>query len=376
MKILLLNREYPPIVGGGGVLSKHLAEEFVKIGHKVDIITGSLPGTPKFEIVNGVNIYRVTTFSRTHEMGIFCVFFYILFGFIKAIRLHLKNKYDVVNSHFAVPAGIISVLMGKFFKLKNVLTIIGGDIYEPANKLSPHRIPIFRFIVKKVIAYSDAVAAISNNIKLRAKKYYNVKKNIDVISVGFKSPVFKQISRKELDLVEDNIYIVSVATLTARKNFQSLIKAFAKIKSSKAELIIIGDGPLRNELELLAQKMGINDRVRFLGFVEDEKKFQLLAVADIFAMISLHEGFGIVFNEAMNASLSIIAGNDGGQTDFLHNNTNSLLIDPQNIEEVYKAMDRLVSDQELRNRLGKKAKEDLAGLGIREIANQYLKVYN
>ena len=256
------------------------------------------------------------------------------------------------------------------------MTIIGGDIYEPANKLSPHRIPIFRFIVKKVIAYSDAVAAISNNIKLRAKKYYNVKKNIDVISVGFKSPVFKQISRKELDLVEDNIYIVSVATLTARKNFQSLIKAFAKIKSSKAELIIIGDGPLRNELELLAQKMGINDRVRFLGFVEDEKKFQLLAVADIFAMISLHEGFGIVFNEAMNASLSIIAGNDGGQTDFLHNNTNSLLIDPQNIEEVYKAMDRLVSDQELRNRLGKKAKEDLAGLGIREIANQYLKVYN
>jgi len=90
-----------------------------------------------------------------------------------------------------------------------------------------------------------------------------------------------------------------------------------ELKHKNAKLLIMGTGPQREELEALVAQYGIQDKVKFLGFVSDEEKPRVLRMADAFVSTSQHEGFGLVFLEAMACGLPVVGYNYGGQTDFL-----------------------------------------------------------
>lgn len=374
MRILVLTREYPPIIGGAGVVSKNLAEEWVRMGHEVDVITARAENTLKFEIVNGARVYRVPVFSRTGQTTPVSAASYIIFGLLKSLQLFLKNRYDLISTHFAVLAGPIGAILSKLFKVPDILTIVGGDIYEPSKKLSPHNDVFLKPLVRWVLNNSTEIIAISNNTKENAEKYYNPARKIKIIPVGFKVPRFNQISRGELGLKEDKIYLISVGRLAARKNFKNLISAFSKVTGGNTELLIIGDGPLGGELRVFSIKTKAASKIRFFGAVSEEKKFQYLSVADVFILPSLHEGFGIVFQEAMYCGLPIIAGNNGGQTDFLKNNENALLVNPNSIDDIADAIRIIVNDAILRDKLREKSKKDIEKLFIDNIARQYINI--
>jgi glycosyltransferase involved in cell wall biosynthesis len=110
MRILTLSYEFPPIGGGGSGVVKGLSEEFVRVGHSVDVVTMGFPGLPEEELVNGISVYRVDCARKSESK---CTareaLRYVLKARPKVRELLSKNDYDIVHTHFIFPDGVIAL---------------------------------------------------------------------------------------------------------------------------------------------------------------------------------------------------------------------------------------------------------------------------
>jgi phosphatidylinositol alpha-1,6-mannosyltransferase len=156
---------------------------------------------------------------------------------------------------------------------------------------------------------------------------------------------------------------LTIARLTDRyKGHDVLIEALALVRAKvpRVEWVVIGEGPLRVELEALARSHGVADSVRFLGSVSDEERNSWLRRAELLAMPSrlpggglAGEGFGIVYLEAGARGKPVVAGNVAGAVDAVADGESGLLVDPADPHEVAEAITRLLLDRELARRLGR-----------------------
>ncbi|KJJ85224.1 group 1 glycosyl transferase [Candidatus Omnitrophus magneticus] len=379
MKILIINYEYPPLGGGGGIFTRDLVEEFVREGHYVDVVTTHFKGLSLYEKINGVNIYRVKVLCRKSlEIAtILSLLTFPILAFLKALILCARNKYDVINTHFAVPSGIVSLILVKILRIPSVLSILGGDIFDPSKKLSPHRHFLFRRAVKMVLNNAEIVIAESTDTAKNARKYYNFNKQINVIPIGIPRKIFFSSSRAELDMDKNNIYLISVGRLVKRKRYDILIKAFNIVlkKINNSQLIILGDGPEKQNLFELAETLGILNKIKFAGRVTDEQKNQYLQNSDLYILSSEHEGFGIVILEAMSHGLPIISTNIGGQTDIITSSKNGILINPNDEEEMARAIISLALDERARKIMAVNNKQYFNNYDIKVTAKKYIDIF-
>jgi glycosyltransferase involved in cell wall biosynthesis len=380
-RILIVNYEFPPLGGGGGVATYDLAVEWIREA-QVDVLTSSFRGLPKYEIMDNINVYRVKIFLRKtrDEASFFSMFSYLPMAFFKAIQLCRKNHYDVINTHFAVPSGPLGYVLGKLFEIPNVLSLHGGDIYDPSKKLSPHRSFFFRRAVRFLLNRADRIVAQSSNTRDNAFRYYQPEKDISIIPLAFHPPELPRVSREDVfideNVDEDDFLLITVGRLIKRKAIDTIIRSLQKINYSSIKLLIIGDGPERGNLMRLVEDLSLNDRVIFLGYVSNEVKYRYLAVSNLFVLTSLHEGFGIVFMESMYCGLPIVCTNSGGQVDFLKNGENAILIDVGDADACAEAIVRFYEDRELYSNCSINNKKKVMNFYAENIANQYIKLFN
>jgi len=379
MRILLVNYECPPLGGGGGVACYEIAKELAK-KHHVDYLTTGYKGLPQKEQKDGIMIFRVPVIGR-NDLSTATLLSLISFFpscFVQGILLCSKNNYDIINAHFVIPSGLPAVFLAKLFKKTLIISVHGGDIYDPSKKLSPHRYTPLRILIAWLLRQADFVVAQSSNTKENTIQFYKYQGTIEIIPLGFTQPEFQQVDRKYLNLPENEIIFVSVGRLVKRKGYEYAIHALGSLDLDKYtfKYLIIGDGPEERFLKSLARELNIEENVVFLGYVQEELKYQYLSQSDVYLLPSLHEGFGICLLEAMYCGLPIVATNNGGQTDFLIEGRNALLVPIKDWQILAEKIDEICSDELKMKRMSVNNKKDIKRYLVQNIATHYEEIFS
>jgi glycosyltransferase involved in cell wall biosynthesis len=378
MRILVINYEYPPIGGGGGFVTRDIVEEIAAKGHGVTVITSHYRGLAKQECVNGVNIIRVPVLFRNkvevaNMPSMLC---YLPSSILKGLLKFKRKAFDVINTHFAVPSGPAGYILSKTFNIPNVLSIHGGDIFDPSKALSPHRTPIFSNIVYGMLKTADRVVAQSRDTKRNVYKYYKIDRSIERIPLGIKKPAFQNKSRSHFGLRDDELVFCTIGRLVKRKNIDDMCDVLSHLRNTCTfKLLIIGDGPEREHLEELALQLNLDRYVRFLGNISDEAKFQILGLSDFYLSTALHEGFGLVFLEAMECGLPIVCYDRGGQKDFLASGKTGFLVEFGKKDDFHRKIIELINNADLRSNISKYNRNLVTGYYISTCAERYISLF-
>jgi glycogen(starch) synthase len=169
--------------------------------------------------------------------------------------------------------------------------------------------------------------------------------------------------------------VLFVGRLAPQKGVHALVAAAALIENPSARVLLVGDGPEREALEREAERIGVGDRVRFLGFFAHERLPAAMAHADFLVLSSVYEELGTVLLEAMWSGLPIVASRTGGIPDVIEDGVNGLLVEPGDPEALARAIDRLLADRDLARRLSEGAQQRGKDYDWEVLAGSVLAVY-
>mgnify|MGYP001565565487 CR=1 FL=1 len=205
-------------------------------------------------------------------------------------------------------------------------------------------------MAKKIIQQADGVIAVSSSTKNDLIDLLKIEESkIKVIYEGVDHKFQIINNQVELDNVSKKYklpdkFILYLGTLEPRKNIESIIEAYSKLKTDHYLVIGGATGWKTQRIMALVQK---NDKIKIIGYVAEEDKRGLYNLADLFVYPSYYEGFGLPPVEAMACGTPVIAGSNSSQVEVIKNG--GLLVDPYNINEITKAMEIMLANKELRD---------------------------
>lgn len=344
----MLNYEFPPLGGGASPVSYEIARGYVKLGHKVDVVTMHYRNLLYFEKKDGINIYRVKCLRSKKEI---CHPWEQLSYIVSAkifLNKHLKNNnYDINHTHFLIPTGIISLWLKRKYGLDYIVTSHGSDVpgHNPDRFKLLHKFtrPILKKVcreAKKIISPSNFLA---NSIRKRIGKY-----EVEVIPNGVYPEQFKPKKKKGI--------ILSTGRLLRGKGFQYLIKAVSG-ENFGYEVHIAGDGPMMSELKRLAKKS--RTKIVLHGWLDNRSNNykKLLETASIYILASEKENASVALLEAMSTGCAIITTNISGCSETVGNA--GLTIEPRSEEQLKMKISFLIKNPGRIIKLGKKARQRL-----------------
>jgi glycosyltransferase involved in cell wall biosynthesis len=306
-----------------------MATEFARRGHEVTVLTSRAFGLPSDCVENGVRVVRVPVFFRRQiaVANLASMAAYLPMGALRGLRLGRERSFDIVNTHFAVPAGPLGDWLARRLGIPNVLSVHGGDLYDPSKPTSPHRHAFLRASVSNLLSRADAVVAQSRDTAQNVDRIYGVHRPVDLVPLGITRPPPRvRAHRSTYGIPEKAFVMVTVGRLVARKSTAQLVSVLAALDRDDAYLLVIGSGPDSEMIEKAAAQLGVTDRVKMLGHVTERQKFAALTMSDVFVSTTQHEGFGLVFLEAMACGLPIVSYDRGGHVDFLSTPTTGNLV--------------------------------------------------
>lgn len=354
MRILFCNYEYPPLGGGGGVVNAALAEEMAK-KHEVTVLSSQAMRLPALGEINGVRVVRVPViFRRRLAAANFpSMLAFLPAGILKGRSLLRAEKFDIINTHFVLPSGPVGQHLGHFSDTPNVVSVHGGDLYDPSKRTSPHRHALLRAWIRRLLRDADCVVGQSRNTLDNMRTYYTPEIDGIRIPLGIDRPPDALANRTALGIAEKDMLLVTVGRLVARKAIDQLIRMVKSLDDSRIQLAIVGSGPLEQSLREQISSLQLTRQVRLMGQVDEALKQTLLASADAFVSTSQHEGFGLVFLEAMARGLPVVCYDKGGQTDFLRDGVTGGLIRLNDDEKFATTIKALADDPDKAARIGR-----------------------
>ena len=352
-KILIFSTAYFPFVGGAEVAVKAITDRISDI--EFSMITARMDfKLPKFERLGHIDVYRVGI-----GWPIFDKLWLAFRGAGVAQKLHKKNRYDAIWSIMASFGG----LAARVFKKKNpdikfLLTLQEGDNLVEVER----KVRLIRRWFKNIFTSADYIQAISNYLADWAKKMGAVCP-IEVVPNGVNIKKFSiddfrltiDDFKRKLGIGEDEKVVITVSRLVKKNGVEDLIEAISQLSPPRRDpvhykhnkvagqitnyklpvkLLICGDGEERQKLEVRSKKLGIENKVKFMGFIAPAELPKYYAIADVFCRPSLSEGLGNVFLEAMAAGVPVIATPVGGIPDFLKNGETGLFCHVRNPESI------------------------------------------
>lgn len=298
-----------PTFGGSGVLATELGKALAEKGHEIHFITYQQP----------VRLSGFHTNIFYHEVRVPT---YPLFDFppyelalaSTMVDVILNHDLDLIHAHYAIPHASAAytakqIVKGKIGRSVPVITTLHGTDITLVGRDKTYE-PVVTFSINE----SDAITAVSENLKQETLKHFDIKKEIQVIHnfVDLKRFNKKPLAAfKKVIAPHDEKIIIHASNFRKIKRIEDVMEIFKRIHAATpAKLLMVGDGPERPIAEDLARQFGIEADVRFLG--KQEQMEDILAVSDLFLLPSEYESFGLVALEAMAASTVVISSNAGG----------------------------------------------------------------
>ncbi len=372
MRILVLNYEYPPLGGGAAPVCRDLAEGMARAGHKISVVTMGFPGLPLYEEINGVEIFRLKCMrTREHVCMPWEQYSFILAA-KRFLKHHLKTRqYDVCHTHFVIPTGPIAVWVKRRFGIPFVITAHGSDV-EGHNGKAYIRIMhrLLRPAWRQIVARSSAAVAPS---KYLLGLMGRVLQNGPYICI----PNGLDISKYRSDNTMKEKRILLMGRMQKSKNFQTVFKAVSQIPDAIWDgwiVDVLGDGPYKAELENLCSELGIESRVRFHGWIENESREQLdyLERSAIYISASHFESFSMTVLEALATGCYPLISDIEGHRHFFRDVENSACY-------FFPADDEAIIAEKLRTLLEKDpqmlfTRFDLSNFDIKQIVMRYVEI--
>ncbi len=368
MRILTLCYEYPPIGGGGAKVVAGLTKILANQGNNVDLVTMAFHNLPRFQQLNGVDIFRVPCLRRkasichAHEMAS-----YVFMAQPFLLKLTRQAHYDINHTHFIFPDGLLAYFLKKRTGLPYVITAHGSDV--PG--YNPNRFKLLHSLMKpvwqKVVMEADAITSPSRFLSLLIEKNLPGK-SVAVIPNGFNSGRFIPHQR-----TPDRILVVS--RMFERKGIQYFIQALEGM-DIPLQVDIVGSGPHLESIKGISQSTQTGAKIVFHEWLENDspKLQELYERAGIFIFPSEAENFPIVLLEAMAAGLAIITTKDTGCAEVVGDA--AILVNPRDPQAIRSALQTLLVNSELREKLSAAARARVESqFSWSSVANQYVAVY-
>ena len=297
-----------PTFGGSGVIATELGLELSRKGHQVHFITYRQP----------VRLELISANVHFHEVNVpdYPLFHYQPYELAlssKIVDMVKIHKIDVLHVHYAIPHAYAAYMAKKMLlqqgiELPIVTTLHGTDI----TLVGSH--PFYKTAVTFSINASDAVTSVSQSLKQDTQRLFKTEKDICVIPNFVDLEKYKNIVNlcpRGLLATADERVITHISNFRDVKRIPDVINIFNTIqKEIPSKLMMIGEGPARENAERLCLQLGIQDRVVFLGNSNEVNK--ILCFSDLFLLPSETESFGLSALEAMASGVPVISSNTGG----------------------------------------------------------------
>ena len=342
MKVLTFTTLYPNnIWPNHGVFIKERMTHFAKLnGCEVKVVS-PVPYFPRIKIgerwkysevarhekIDGLEVSHPRYFM-TPKIGMSLYGLKMFLSVFPAVKEIQKNfNFDIIDAHYVFPDGFAAALMSKYLKKSVVISARGSDI----NRFS--EFPLIRRLLRYALHKANRVIAVSHSLKEEILRLGISENKLAVIPNGIDIDKFytvpKEQARSKLSLPLNKKIILSVGQLTLNKGFDLLIKGL-KILSDESfaknlQLVIVGEGATRKELENLIFSLQLNEHVWLVGVVPHKELYLWYSAADLFCLASKKEGWPNVLLEAMACGTPVVGTPAGGIPEIISTNGVGLL---------------------------------------------------
>jgi glycosyltransferase involved in cell wall biosynthesis len=350
LRIMMVVDGYYPSVGGAELQAGLLASELARDGNSVKIVSPLLDSAmPVTEVIDGIRVERIP-YPRIRFLGA------MLLGIKFALKLFReRHEYDAIHIHMVKNLATVAGMIRPFMDICVVGKISGawefnGGVLD-SEKL---RKPVYR-VMNHFIKKADYFQCISKytetmlvNSGYPPERILMIPNGVDLARFTAASALTESRGRR--------INAVYVGRVEKVKGLDILVSSWAQVCSAHdAHLYIAGDGPVRRELTEQASRLGLSDRISFLGTVRNVP--ELLSRADIYVQPSRQEGLPNSVLEAMAMSLPIVATRVSGNEDLVTDGVNGILVTPEDADGLAQAIQRLISNSALAQEMGRKSRK-------------------
>ncbi|MFN4285354.1 MAG: N-acetyl-alpha-D-glucosaminyl L-malate synthase BshA [Lacibacter sp.] len=360
-----------PTFGGSGVLATELGKALAEKGHLVHFITYQQP----------VRLSGFYTNIFYHEVRVphYPLFDYPPYETTLAstmVDVVLNNQLDLLHVHYAIPHASAAYMAKQILRKKGkeipvITTLHGTDITLVGKDKT------FEPVVAFSINESDAITAVSENLRKETHHSFQIEKDIEVI-YNFVDTI--RFSKKPLDAFRKVLAPNGEKIITHASNFRKVkrihdvIEVFAGIhKQVPSKLLMVGDGPDRPDAEEYCRKLQICDDVRFLG--KQQEMEEILAISDLFLLPSEYESFGLSALEAMASGVPVLSSNAGGLPEINLHGTTGFMAPVGDTRQMIELGSHLLQNEPLLNTLKKQAREHAHRFDIHNIVPLYEALY-
>ncbi len=332
-----------PTYGGSGVVATELGLGLARRGHEIHFITYRRPVR--------LSHFEANVFYHEVDSEDYPLFEYPPYDTALASKIVDVVRYsnlDILHVHYAIPHATVAYMAKKILLTQGrylpvVTTLHGTDITLVGNNRA--FAPVVEFSINK----SDGVTAVSQSLKDDTLDLFNIERNIKVIYNFIDFERFRKTDKehfKKLIAPEGERIIAHTSNFRKVKRVEDVVLIFKKIHDKvPSKLLMIGDGPERQNCERLCRELGICDDVRFLG--KQDAIEELLAICDLFVIPSESESFGLAALEAMACEVPVISSNSGGLPEVNTQGVTGFLSEPGNVDEMAENAIKLLQNEEM-----------------------------